>query len=112
MGIIMREIKLQNYELADTLLLRAKGIMFRKRITRPMLFVFPALERVSIHSFFCPVFDAVFLNRAKKVSETYERILPGRMITPKSPAAYLVEFPAGTVKQKGIRKGTVIRFNC
>ena len=84
--------------------------MFRKRVIRPMLFVFPVPGRVSIHSFFCPVFDAVFLDRTKRVSETYERILPGKMITPKSPVAYLVEFPAGTVKRKGIRKGTVIKF--
>jgi len=67
--------------------------------------------KISIHSFFCPIFDAVFLDRAKRVSEIYDRISSGRMITPKLPAAYLVEFPAGTVKRKGIKKGMAIKFN-
>ncbi|VVB73549.1 putative ACR [uncultured archaeon] len=106
----MDRITLRNYELADTILARAVGIMFRKRIGKPMLFVFPASGRVSIHSFFCPRFDAVFLDDRKNVTELYENIGPGHLITPKRKAAYLVEFPPNTASRRGIHRGTIIKF--
>jgi len=106
----MRIIRLIDYELADTALKRAMGIMFRGRVKRPMLFVFPYPGRISIHSFFCPRFDAVFLDERKRVTETYENIRAGRLIAPKWMAAYLVEFPPNTVSKEGIRKGMTVSF--
>ena len=106
----MRKMTLTGYELADTPSKQAMGIMFRKRATRPMLFTFRHPGRIGIHSFFCPEFDAVFLDRNKRVTETYEDVASNRIITPRRSAAYLIEFPPGTVSRKGIRKGTVVSW--
>ena len=101
---------LTNYELADSMFKRALGIMFRERISRPMLFVFPYTGRISIHSFFCPLFDAVFLDSRKRVIEIHERIPPGRMITSDGQSRYLIELPPGAAARMRLKKGTVIKF--
>lgn len=77
-------------ELADTYLGRALGIMFRKEF-EPVLFTFcRKVERpVSIHSFFCPGFCAVFLDRMKRIVQM-KRMPPSRLFTSK-PASYMIE---------------------
>lgn len=101
---------LKNYEVADTSFKKAIGIMFRKRIEKPMLFTFFTRGRISIHSFFCPLFDAVFLDDRKRVVDIYRQIRSGQIIVSKEIASYLVEFPPGTVSKENIRKGVVIKF--
>ena len=41
---------------------KAWGLMFSKSVKTPLLFVFESSGRHGIHSFFCPPFDAVFLD--------------------------------------------------
>ncbi|MFA6049112.1 MAG: DUF192 domain-containing protein [Candidatus Micrarchaeia archaeon] len=109
-----KAVVLRNFERADTPMKRFLGIMFRKKISRPLLFKFQAEARFanSIHSFFCLVpFDAVFLDSKKRVVDVVEAIPPFRLlIVPKAPALYLVEGPAGFAKATGLRKGVVLRF--
>lgn len=107
---INKEYILKNYEYADSAFKRAMGIMFRKQIDRPMLFIFPTRGRTSIHSFFCPKFDAVFLDYNRRVIDSYERIGPGQIIIPRERVNYLIEFPPGTISKERIRKGVVIKF--
>jgi uncharacterized membrane protein (UPF0127 family) len=105
-----RSIRLKNYEFADTTFKRAVGIMFRKKLTRPLVFPFPYEQIVSIHSFFCVPFDAVFLDKNKRVIELYGNVKPFSFITTKRKAHYLVEMPIESIKKLKIKKGTVIGF--
>jgi uncharacterized membrane protein (UPF0127 family) len=101
---------LKNYEIADGPLKKALGIMFRKRISKPLLFPFSYEHRISIHSFFCPRFDAVFLDGDRKVIDLHGKIAPGRVLTSSKPAKYLIEFPAGTIKSKKLKKRELVRI--
>jgi len=89
---------------ADSLAKKALGIMFRKKF-RPMLFEFDAAATLknSIHSMFCPEFDAVFLDAAKRVTEV-RRVKPFSFLVPSKPAKYLLEVPAGAAKS--VKAGT------
>ncbi len=101
---------IQNYELADTTIKRAIGIMLRRRVTRPMLFLFDETNVVSIHSFFCPPFDAVFLDKQRKVVGLHRYIRPNHIVSSERPVKYLIEFPPGTIGRLGIAKGTIIKM--
>ncbi len=106
----MKIIRLKNYELADTMLKRAIGIMFRKKLTRPLVFPFSHEQIISIHSLFCVPFDAVFLDKNKKVVEIYTNVKPFSFITTKRKARFLVEMPAGSIKNLKISLGDSIEF--
>ena len=107
-------MKLTDYEAADSFFKRAIGIMFRRRLEKPMLFTFPqaGTSMNSIHSFFCFIrFDAVFLDEGKRIVDVRERIMPFTpLIVPKKPAKYLVEAPAGWAKRKGLKAGDRLYF--
>lgn len=53
-------------ELCDTIWKKFKGLMFRKN-SPPLLFVFNKEKNLSIHSFFCKPFRAIWLNGMKEV---------------------------------------------
>lgn len=97
------------FEIADTMLKRAKGLMFRSKIEKPILFILPSESRElnSIHSLFVFFpFDAVFLDSKGVVVDIRENIQPFTFsITPKKPAKYLIEFGAGQAKKRGIKLG-------
>jgi len=107
-------LKLGDYEAADSHFKRARGIMFRRSLGKPMLFVFPVKGTLSnaIHSFFCLVrFDAVFLDEKKQVVDVRERIMPFLpLIVPRKPAKYLIEAPAGWARKKKVAVGDTITF--
>jgi uncharacterized membrane protein (UPF0127 family) len=103
------------FELADTMLKRARGLMFRRSIKKPLLFIMPAESREfsTIHSFcvFFP-FDAVFLDSKGVVVDIKRGIKPFTMsITPKKPAKYIVEMKAGEAKRGGIKIGSRLLRN-
>jgi len=99
----------KEFELADTLFKRARGLMFRRNIEKPLLFILPAESRElsSIHSFFVFFpFDAVFLNSKGVVVDIKENIKPFRLrITPKKPAKYIIEMNGGEAERRGISIG-------
>ena len=99
----------EDFEIADTTFKRARGLMFRSGISKPLLFIMPSesAELSSIHSFFVFFpFDAVFLNSKGVVVDIRERIRPFSLkITPAKPARYILEMNAGQAKKKGIRIG-------
>jgi uncharacterized membrane protein (UPF0127 family) len=107
-------LKLTGFDLAESFPQRALGIMFRLKLKRPLLFVFPRKAKVenAIHSLFVFIeFDAVFLDEKKKVVDVRERITPFTpIIVPRKPAKYLVEAPAGWIKKKKVRLGGRIDF--
>ncbi|MEM4255435.1 MAG: DUF192 domain-containing protein [Candidatus Norongarragalinales archaeon] len=82
---------------ASTPLEKTIGLMF-KRKAFSLLFEFDSegVKRNAIHSFFCPVFDAVFLDSRKRVVCVFKRIKPWRLfVTPSKPAFFLIELPPG-----------------
>lgn len=100
--------------LANTFLSRLRGLMFRLRFPKAILFFFPSVspKRNAIHSFFVFFsFDAVYLDEEKKVIDIYESIKPFTpYVEPKKPARYLLELEAGAVRRFGIEVGDDIEF--
>ncbi len=99
----------EDCELADTPWKRFRGIMLRRKIDRPLLFVLPSesVARATILSFFCiGDFDAVFLDSTKRVVDVKENIGPWRpWIAPGKPAKYLIECSAGEARKLGVSVG-------
>lgn len=96
---------------AKTFFPKLKGIMFSERDFAPILFRFNRESRESnaIHSFFCPRFDAVFIDAGKRVVGVIPRIEPFRpVIFPRKPFRYLIELPEGTAARKGLREGLAL----
>ena len=86
------------------------GLMFRRKAV-PLLFVFDseARERNAIHSFFCPPFEAVFLDGEKRIVGVVRGITPWRpAIFPKKPFAYLLELPVGGAR--GLKEGDALAW--
>ena len=104
-------MELESYELCDTPSKKIRGLMFRKKHKKTLLFVFSKPGRVmnAIHSFFVFFpFDAVWLDEEKRVIQV-QRIKPFTFIAyPKRPAKYLLEMPIG--KAKRIHEGQKINF--
>ncbi|MFH0972269.1 MAG: DUF192 domain-containing protein [Candidatus Micrarchaeota archaeon] len=96
-------------EVADTPWKKTRGIMLRRELEKPVLFVLDYEDRMraAIHSFFCLIrFDAVFLNSRKEVVDIIENIPAWRIyIAPKKPAKYFIECKAGEARKLGIKIG-------
>jgi hypothetical protein len=103
------------FELADTMLKRARGLMFRRSIKKPLLFIMPAESREfsTIHSFFVFFpFDAVFLDSKGIVVDIRRGIKPFTVsIAPKKPAKYILEMKDGEAKRRGIKVGSRLLRN-
>ncbi len=103
------------FELADTTRKRLRGLMFRRNIKKPLLFIMPSESRElsAIHSFFVFFpFDAVFLNSKGVVVDVRSEVKPfTSKITPKKPAKYLIEMKAGEAKRRGIKVGSKLPKN-
>jgi uncharacterized membrane protein (UPF0127 family) len=99
-------------EIAGTLWKRMRGLMFRKRIDKPLIFILPRKTRfeASIHMFFVffPI-DLVYLDENWKVVDLREKIAPFTLnVTPIAPAKYFIELGAGSIKKFKIRIGNRI----
>ena len=92
--------------LADSSAKKARGIMFSSPAFAPLLFDFERCSRRanSIHSFFCPVFDAVYLDARKRVTQI-AAIRPWRFFVPSRASRFLIELPEGEAKRFGLRNG-------
>ncbi len=76
---------------------RAVGIMFRPRLERPFAIPFSSAgrKRNSIHSVFCPPFDAAFLCNGKVV-DVRQRVPPNQPLIVSAKTCDLVlELPPG-----------------
>lgn len=100
-------------EIADTFWKKLRGLMFRKDLNHALVFPLDYETRLNaaIHSCFMRfTFDAVFLDKNKKVVD-FTTIKPWRFYTPRKPAKYIVELPAGTIKKLKIKIGDNINVN-
>lgn len=86
------------------------GIMFRNRVTVPLLFEFNKETRFenAIHSFFCPVFEAIFLDSGRRVVDI-QRVKPFKLlVVSRKPCKYLIEAEEGFSKENGIKVGSEV----
>lgn len=96
---------------------RAKGLSGVNNLPKhqAMLFIFPKSEPHGIwmKDMRIPI-DVVWLDESKKVIHIVRDMDPTSYPTiyrPQAPARYVVELPAGTVKERAIRLGTIARFD-
>jgi hypothetical protein len=104
-------------EIADTLIERTKGLMFRKSLpeNEGMLFVF---NDEDYHSFWMmnmsfPI-DIIWINKEKKVVDIAKNVQPCKLIcstyTPKEKAMYVLEVNANFTEEHGIKIGKILEF--
>ncbi|MFH0713298.1 MAG: DUF192 domain-containing protein [Candidatus Micrarchaeota archaeon] len=82
------------------------GLMFSREVKQPLLF--HGKGRISIHSFFCPVFDAVFLDEKHRVVKTLT-VMPWNSLIAAN-AFHLIELPSGTIAKYKIKKGDLLTW--
>jgi uncharacterized membrane protein (UPF0127 family) len=92
---------------ADSMLSKTLGLMFRTRFEGAMVFVLDREIRFGASMHMLLVFlslDMVFLDADKKVVDIRRNVLPFTpWIMPKKAAKYVIEMPAG--KASGMREG-------
>lgn len=98
-----------DFELANTPLSRMRGLMFRLRMTKPLLFEFPRVCRVeaSVHMFFVffPI-DLIYLDENKRIVDLKENFKPFSInYTPRAPVKYLIEAPVHSISLLGLELG-------
>ncbi len=100
-------------EIADSLSKKALGIMFKKRMDYLLLFPLGYETRfgASIHSFFCPYFDVMWLDEKKKVVDFRENVRPWTLnITPKMACHYILEAPPRYIRKNRISIGKTVKI--
>jgi len=103
-----------SFELADTFSARARGLMFRRRVERPLLFVFDegrnrSAQACAIHSFFVFfTYSAIYLDGQKRVLEAHVGKPFISFIVPRTECAYLIEGEPRLVEK--VRVGDVLEF--
>jgi uncharacterized membrane protein (UPF0127 family) len=96
-------------ELADNPFNQIRGIMFRKKVARPLLFIFKHEQAISIHSYFCIPFDIIYLDKFGKIIESRSNVGPNKIL-PKIKCKYIIECRAGEIEKKELRKGDALYF--
>ncbi|MDD5148265.1 MAG: DUF192 domain-containing protein [Candidatus ainarchaeum sp.] len=101
--------------LADNSWLRLKGLMFENQAVFDYALVFDLPSESVLHAtihmlfVFFPI-DIVFLDKGKKVVDIVRGIQPFTpSCSPKKPAKFLIELPAG--KASGIKEGDLLEWN-
>ena len=103
----------EEVNIADSFFKKTKGLMFSRKLKRPLLIIFSeeAKKTNAIHSLFVFFkFDAVFLN-SKKIVVDVRKVKPfSPLIIPKKPTKYLIELKEGEADKKRINIGDKIVF--
>jgi uncharacterized protein len=88
-------MKLRNPVFLKSFFSKGIGLMFRKKINKPYIFIFNKEKIISLHMFFVfmPI-DVLFLDKNKKVVEK-TTLKPFTIYTPKNKAKYVIELPKG-----------------
>ena len=73
-----------------TILQKTRGLMFKSK-SPPLLFIFNKQKKLTIHSFFCRPFTAIWLDKNKRATKI-ENIKPW-MLNVSGKGKYLLEIP-------------------
>jgi len=82
--------KLTNVKPLTTILQKTRGLMFKSQ-SPPLLFIFNKEKTLSIHSFFCKPFIAIWLDKNKKATKV-EKVTNWRLNI-SGRGKYLLEIP-------------------
>ena len=82
------------------------GLMFSQTVSKPLLFV--GNGRISIPSFFCPSFEAVFLDQNCKIVKIV-KVEPSTPLV-RSKAFFLFEMPPGTNSKFNLKNGDKLQW--
>ena len=82
-------------EICDTLFRKFRGLMFRKN-PKTLLFVFNKEKTLSIHSFFCTSFRAIWLDNNMKSTKIVD--VKDWRLNISGRGRFLLEIPATTIK--------------
>jgi uncharacterized membrane protein (UPF0127 family) len=85
-----KKIKIK-IEVCDTIWKKFSGLMFRKN-SPPLLFVFNRNQNLTIHSFFCKPFKAIWLDDKKRI--TQEKDIYNWRLHFSGKGKYLLEIPS------------------
>jgi len=104
-----------SFELASTFIARARGLMFRRGVERPLLFVFDGgrerrREACAIHSLFVFFpFSVIYLDSGRRVVDVRVAKPFVSVIIPDKDAAYLIEGRPELAEMVG--QGDVLEFD-
>ena len=95
--------------ICQSLISRMRGVMFKLRLSQAYVLEFSSEQIIPLHMLFVffPI-DVLFLDKKRRVVEVKERFLPFTFYSPAEKAQYVVEIPAGSVKQSRIRLGDAV----
>jgi len=98
-------------KLCRSILSKTKGLMFSAK-PKPLVFTFSKEERWSLHMLFVffPI-DVLWLNKDKKVVDIRQKFRPFSLLAkPQKKARYIIELPAGAIKNSRTEIGDKILF--
>lgn len=98
----------ERLEIANTFWTRLRGLMLRRGLAAGQaLWIRPCN---GVHTFWMRfAIDVVFLDREMRVIKLVENMRPFRLTTPRRAARSVVELPAHTIAQTGLRLGDQLR---
>lgn len=101
-----------NVETADNFFEKTRGLMFRRKFDKALLFTLKKKTRIgaAIHSLFVFFpFDVVWLDENKMIVDLKESVKPFSLnIFPKKECNYILELPEGLIKKYNLKIGKKI----
>jgi uncharacterized membrane protein (UPF0127 family) len=98
----------ENSTIADTFLLRLKGLLFTKPLKESESLVITRCN--SIHMFFMSyAIDVIFVSKENKVVATVENIKPFCLSPIFFKSSFAIELSVGTIQKSGTQKGDLIK---
>ena len=85
-----------NVKICDTLLKKSLGLIFKKN-SPPLLFIFNKNKTLSIHSFFCKPFKAIWLDDKMHTTKIYD--INSWKLNISGKGKYLLEIPTPSENQ-------------
>lgn len=105
--VVAREI-----EIADRLLKKTLGLMFRRSIPENYAMIFDVCreQRIIIHMMFVPFpIDLILLDKGSKIVDIWRGLRPWTGIAfSRKPARYAVELPAGAADRYELKEGEML----
>jgi len=101
----------KKYVYCRTVLSKFRGLMFRKKTDKALIFIFSQEKIISIHMLFVffPI-DVLWLDKNKKVVQIKEHFNPFTLCKAKKAAKYLIELPVNTIKSSRTEIADTINF--
>jgi uncharacterized membrane protein (UPF0127 family) len=103
-------------EMADTVLKKTAGVMFRRRLPPGFAMIFDmglqTRSGIAIHMMFVFVsIDVIYLDGKRTIVDIKHRLHPWIGLGyPKKPARYAIELPAGAAGGHGLKEGDVLEW--